>query len=252
MKHFRKVWDGERKAFLASTKGMGRKAALALFRERYPHLSDVTDAAFYNQRSREGAAGTFHGGRNSRKPRPLWSEQEKKGYVRIKIAQPNVWISKSKWVYMETHPWEDFSERSNYIFLDGDSRNFRAENIECVPLRLMGIFNSLGGCVRGRSDLTRLNLLRARLLSARLDAGERMGLTVVQGHCRKFREERNLRMREYNSDPERRKKINERARKARERMKTDDPERYRRMQERHKEYMKNRNGRKKSRETTLT
>lgn len=246
MKHFRKVWDGERKAFLASTKGMGRKAALALFRERYPHLSDVTDTAFYNQRSREGAAGTFHGGRNSRKPRPLWSEQEKKGYVRIKIAQPGVWVSKSKWVYMETHPWEDFSERSNYIFLDGDSRNFRAENIERVPLRLMGIFNNLGGCVRGRADLTRLNLLRARLLSARLDAGERMGLTVEQGNCRKFREERNLRMREYNSDPERRKKINERAREYYRRLKSENPHKYEEQQKRHKEYAKQWNERRKN------
>ena len=176
MQHFRKIWDEEKNEFLKSTKGMTREAALQTFREKYP-TADVTDCAFYNQRSRMGAAGkaTYLG---TRKARPLYSEQIKKDYVRIKIAQPNVWVSKAKWVYMETHPWEDFSERSNYIFLDGDIRNFHPDNIERVPLKLMGIFSGMGGTVPGNPECTRLNILRAKLKMAQLDALEKCGQVV--------------------------------------------------------------------------
>lgn len=143
--------------------------------------------------------------------------------MQIKIAQPNVWISKGAWVYMETHPWEDFSEKSHYIFLDGNSRNFSPDNIERVPFKIMPIFGNLGGRVQGNPDLTRLNIARAKLISARLDAGERLGLTLRQGRSRIFREEANNRMRIYRSDPERRKLINERAREYYRRVKSENP-----------------------------
>ena len=182
MKKFCKIWDEEKKAFVKSTKGMNRQAAFQAFRKRYPE-ADVTEVAFYDMRSRVGAAdnATYKG---SRKPKPLYAEQTKKGYVRIKIAQPSVWISKAKWVYMETHPWEDFSERSNYIFLDGDIRNFHPDNIERVPLKLMGVFSGMGGTVPGNPECTRLNILRAKLKMAQLDALEKCGQVVNYGNSR--------------------------------------------------------------------
>ena len=176
MKHFRKCWDEEKTAFVKSTKGMNRRDALQRFRELYPD-TDITDVAFYNYRSRVGAAepGHDHG---STKAKPLYSEQLKKGYIRIKVAQPSVWIQKGKWVYMETHPWEDFSERSNYIFLDGNTRNFNPENIERVPIKLMSVFCNMGGTVKGEPECTRINLARARLKIAQLDALEKCGQVV--------------------------------------------------------------------------
>lgn len=197
MKHFRKIWDAEKNAFLKSTKGMDRHDALALFREKWPE-ADVTDCAFYNQRSRMGAAENRpYNYQGARKPRPLYSEQIKKGYVRIKIAQPGTWVSKAKWVYMETHPWEDFSERSNYIFLDGNTRNFAPENIERVPLSLMGLFANAGGTVDGAPELTRLNLLRARLKKAQLDALEKHGQIGYYGHMRRDKMYSNIKAKEY-------------------------------------------------------
>ena len=57
---------------------MKRYDALRAFREKWPDV-DVTDVAFFNQRSRMGAAdnATYKG---SRKPRPLYAEQIKKDY----------------------------------------------------------------------------------------------------------------------------------------------------------------------------
>ena len=198
MEKFRKIWTKELNEWLLTTKGMKSGDAYALFLATFPEITDVTRCAFCNQRSRVGAAGECHNPKFSRAPRPLWSEQVKRGYVRIKIAQPNVWVSKAKWVYMETHPWEDFTERSNYVFLDGDNRNFDPANIERVPLSVMGQFNLMGGCEKGNPDVTHLRILLAKTKIARFDLGEKLGLVT---HCgtaerRVFIEERNRRQRE--------------------------------------------------------
>lgn len=234
MKKFRKIWDAEKNAWLTARKDADRRELYRMFLAAFPDASDVTETAFNNQRSRIGAV-IRRQKHPSTKPRPLYSEQLKKGYVRIKVAQPNKWILKSAWVYMETHPWEDFSERSCYIFLDGDNRNFSPANIERVPLRLMGIFARLGGTEPGQPEVTRTRVAQARLKAAVLDAGERLGLTVRQGSCRKFREERNLKARLYTRemrrDPEKYKRHKEAVRKRLEQIKAEDPERWAEMAE---------------------
>ena len=196
MKHFRKCWDAEKNEFIKTTKNMGRDHALQIFRKRFPD-TDITDTAFFNQRSRLGAANRSTARKYSRATRPLYSEQEKKGYIRIKVAQPSVWISKARWVYEETHPWEDYSEKSNYIFLDGNTRNFSPENIERIPIKLMGIFCNLGGSVEGAPELTRLNILRAKLKVAQLDALEKTGNVKHYGSGRVDKEHYNKLRREY-------------------------------------------------------
>ena len=185
MKSFRKIWNEHTNAFLKSVSGLSRSEGYKLFMNEFP-TSRVTFDAFKNQMSRMGYAPHLKHG--STKIRPLYSEQIKKGYVRIKIAQPNTWMMKSRWVYQETHPWEDFNERSNYIFLDGNNRNFDPHNIERVPLYLMGLFAGEGGCVKGHPEYTRLNIIKARLKWVEFNAAEKLGLTVHYGHFRKFRD----------------------------------------------------------------
>lgn len=217
MKKFRKVWDAEKNEFLKATKGLHRLDALATFYAAYPELrGDVSSTAFFNQRSRMGAAGepSHH---FCRKPRPLYSEQVKKGYVRIKVGQPNVWMSKAKWVYMNAHPDEGLSERSNYIFLDGDNRNFAPDNIARVPLKLMGVFNLLGGCERGNPEATKLRIAQAKLKVASMDLAEKIGevaFVPCKGRVmRVYKPRRNERARAYSkkvtADPKKRKRRNE-------------------------------------------
>lgn len=252
MKHFRKVWTPEINQWLVEHKDMIKNEMYKLFLETYPECNDVTYTAFKNQCSRVGASYTQNNcWRGSRKPRPLYSEQIKKNYVRIKIAEPNVWMQKNKWVYIETHPWEDCSERSNYVFLDGDNRNFNPNNIERVPLKVMGVFNLMGGCEKGNPEITKLRILNAKLKLAILDKGEEMGLVAKvdskgrkkAGRC--FIEERNRKAREYNSSPERKKIIAERTKEYLKRLKTENPEKYAEMREKHKVYSKEYHKRKK-------
>lgn len=237
MRNFRKIWSGDKNAWFLAHKDTNKREAYIMFLEAFPDAATITETAFNNQRSKLGAV-PFRRPHASTKCRPLYSEQEKNGYIRIKIAQPNKWVLKSAWVYMETHPWEDFTERSNYIFLDGDNRNFSPDNIERVPLKLMGIFCNLGGTEKGQPETTRARLAQARLKHALLDAGEKLGLTVSRKNCRKFRDERNLRakilQKKARQDPERHRKMLETQRKRLERIRTEEPERWERMRQDHK------------------
>ena len=248
MKHFRKVWTPEINQWLLDHKDMIKSEMYKLFLETYPECNDVTYTAFKNQCSRVGASYTVNNcWRGDRKPRPLYSEQIKKGYIRIKIAQPNVWITKSKWVYMETHPYEDFSERSIYIFLDGNNRNFNPNNIERLTLSEMAHYSRLGGCCYGNPEITKLRVILAKQRHALYEAGEKAGLTVDYGKtksCRCFKSDLDAKRREYTSRSyvkERRRKL---AKERRERMKIENPEKYEKIKLQHREYLKVYNQRK--------
>ena len=257
MKHFRKVWTPELHEWLHAHKDMNRREAYRLFLSEFPELSDVTECAFINERSRTGAVN-FHCTHGSTKARPLYAEQVKKGYVRIKVAQPNVWVSKAKWVYMETHPWEDFTERSNYIFLDGDTRNFSPGNIERVPLRIMGQFNLMGGTVKGNPEATRLRVLLSKLKMAEFDAGEKAGLVATyssrgrKNNGRVFIEERNRKEKEYvrrkweEASEEEKERIRQRRRDYIERVKRENPAEWAARKERRRAYMRERARRKRN------
>ena len=243
MKHFRKIWDKEKHDWIHAHKDMNRNKAYELFCKAFPE-ADITKIAFFNERSRIGASRCDWVGRHNRTARPLYSEQIKKGYVRIKIAQPSVWVSKAKWVYMETHPWEDFSERSNYVFLDGNNRNFSPENIERVPLKIMGVFNLMGGCEYGNPEVTKLRILQAKLKVAQLDVGEKLNLVKNNGAGRCFIEEHKAKMRAYVVRPEVKERQAKNARERMRRLKVENPAKYRAILDYNNEHKKLKRGNK--------
>ena len=136
MKHFRKIWNEETNSFLISHKDMNKnyKAFYSAFMAKFPGC-EVSYTAFKNQLSRLDLCKTTRSN-FSTKQVPLYSEHQKKGYTFIKIAEPNEWISKSKWVYIATHPAEAFEHYSTkqkylYVYLDGNNRNFA---LLCRPI----------------------------------------------------------------------------------------------------------------------
>lgn len=238
MKKFRKVWTEEINAWLKTTKGMTPREAYALFLKTYPNITDVTRIAFCNQRSRMGAAGPSYNPKKARKIRPLYSEQIKKGYVRIKIAQPNVWVSKAKWVYMETHP-EEYeicsTTKANYIFLDGNTRNFHPDNIARVPLNIISVFNSLGGTVDEKPELTQLRLTQAILKSKTLDIMEKCGKVNKYATYRSDKQKAHERYLEAKARPGFKEYQREVARKYIQRLKVERPEKYAEILKRNRE-----------------
>ena len=238
MQHFRKVWTEEINAWLKTTKGMAPGDAYALFLKTYPDITDVTRIAFCNQRSRIGAAGPSYNPKFSRAIRPLYSEQIKKGYVRIKIAQPNVWVSKAKWVYMETHP-EEYeicsTTRANYIFLDGNTRNFSPDNIARVPLNIISVFNTLGGTVDGEPELTRIRLAQAKLKSKYLDKLEEQGKAKRYKTFRRDIEKAKENYQKKKNDPEYKEQARIRQREYLRKLKIENPEKYAEMLRKNRE-----------------
>lgn len=92
--------------------------------------------------------------------------QEKRGYVRIKVAEPNVWMQYQRWVWERAHKGES-AECMAVIFMDGDSRNFDPANLERVSRAELSVMAMLGhkkGMTREEREIC---LLRARLAIAK-------------------------------------------------------------------------------------
>lgn len=231
--YYSPVWTPERQKWLIeNTKGLKRQEAYELFCKAFPDVN-VTLVAVSNQRSRLRCAEYVcpHG---STKRRPLYSERVKQGYAQIKVAQPSTWWSKAKWVYVATHPEEagEFLETDSFYFLDGNVNNFDPDNIALVHRKEQCLFMAEGGIVPGHPEETRLNLLRARLRLAQLDAGEKAGLVVIHGNSRVFREELNRKARErfkkkYHSDEEFLTRYRQYVKKYKQNMTTEQKERLR-------------------------
>lgn len=184
-----KIWTEERNQWLFQHGSESPAELYRLFCEAYPDVK-TTQVGVTNQRSRIGACSRKNPNKGSRKARPLYSEQEQKGYIRIKIAQPNVWIQKNKWVWCETHPWlvNTVKENDNFVFLDGNNRNFSPDNIEKVSVREMAILNGEGKLPKGKPEIVTFRIAKARLKLNMLDKAEQYGLcTIIKDKKGKYR-----------------------------------------------------------------
>lgn len=95
--------------------------------------------------------------------RGVGSFQEKKGYVRIKIAEPNVWMQYQRYVWEQNHPGES-AEGKTVIFMDGNNRNFEPSNLECVTRGELSVMAELGHTSQMTREEREICLMRARIL----------------------------------------------------------------------------------------
>lgn len=98
--------------------------------------------------------------------RPVGSFQEKKGYIRIKVAEPNKWLQYQRYVWEQNHPGQS-AEGKTVIFMDGNIRNFDPSNLECVERCELSVMAKLGCTAESSREERELYLLRARLLLAK-------------------------------------------------------------------------------------
>lgn len=172
-------WTAEMLEAVKQTAGQDRETAYKAFCEKF---TGITATAFYNQCSRLGVSPKKPHGTNKRAK--LYEERIKKGYVVIKVAEPSAWKSKAHWVWEETHPWEQTAKTDNFIFLNGDNRDFSPANIERLESKYRTLFLKFGGSDKD-PKITKVRLLQARLRSAQLDVGEKIGtVKKIKGHGR--------------------------------------------------------------------
>lgn len=241
MKHFRKIWDKPKHDFLMSHREFKIKECYQLFLQTFPDAQDVTETAFRNERSRIGAISDFY--KNStknhgpRKPKPLLSEQVKKGYIRVKVEQPNKWMFKHHYVWWQNTGHKPEPKKETVIFLDGNNRNFDFHNLFLMPRDCIGIFNNNKlklGIVPGNPEATRINATNAILIHKTFNLGRKIGLvSQVSG---RFKEDINAytKARHQNKTEE----IKEQRKKWYEKLKKD-PVKYEKYKQKRKIYYQN-------------
>lgn len=106
-------------------------------------------------------------GEKHHRHKPVGSLQEKKGYVQIKIAEPNQWMQYQRYVWERHHQGESV-EGMVVIFMDGNSRNFDPSNLERVSRGELNVMARMGHTAAMSREEREICLLRARVALAKV------------------------------------------------------------------------------------
>lgn len=100
--------------------------------------------------------------------RELYSERlDKDGYILIKIAKPNKWVRKHRWIYEQK--FGAIPENCVILFADGDKSNLSIENLICVTRNELKVLNKCR-LISSVPELTKtgLNIAKIRIKLAEL------------------------------------------------------------------------------------
>lgn len=93
---------------------------------------------------------------------PVGSERENKGYILVKIAEPNVWIEKSRYVYESLYG--KIPSGHKIVFADRNKSNFNPENLILVSDQEALIMNT-NKLIFENSELTKTGSNIAKLIN---------------------------------------------------------------------------------------
>ena len=100
--------------------------------------------------------------------RELYSERlDKDGYTIIKIAEPNKWVRKHRWIYEQK--FGAIPENCVILFADGDKTNLNTDNLICVTRNELKVLNKCR-LISSVPELTKtgLNIAKIRIKLAEL------------------------------------------------------------------------------------
>ena len=94
---------------------------------------------------------------------PIGSERvdNKDGYTKVKIADPNVWELKHKYIY-EKH-YGKIEKGNVVIFLDGDKSNFNIDNLKSITRKQL-LFLNRNNLIKDNAELTNVGINVADLM----------------------------------------------------------------------------------------
>ena len=111
-------------------------------------------------------SANYHRGETHHRHNPIGSLQVKRGYVQIKIGEPNKWMQYQRYVWEQHHPGES-AKGMVVLFMDGNSRNFDPSNLERVSRGELTVMASLGHTAAMSREEREICLLRARVALAK-------------------------------------------------------------------------------------
>ena len=92
---------------------------------------------------------------------PVGSERESKGYIVVKVAEPNVWIEKHRYIYESMYG--NIPTGHKVIFADRNKRNFNPDNLILVTDSEALIMNT-NKLIYEDAELTKTGSLIAKVI----------------------------------------------------------------------------------------
>ena len=107
---------------------------------------------------------TFRKGNISHNKRPLGSERidSKDGYIIVKVAEPNVWQHKHRVLWEKHHG--KIPDKHRVIFLNGDRKDIRLENLMLLSFGESAIMNKKGLFYKN-SEQTKVGVTIAKIIN---------------------------------------------------------------------------------------
>jgi len=93
--------------------------------------------------------------------RPIGTENTKKGYVRVKIAEPNVWKYKHILIWEQSNG--SLPDGHIVIFADKNNRNFDINNLIAITRKQLAVMNRYR-LIHENSDATKAGKLIADIM----------------------------------------------------------------------------------------
>lgn len=112
-------------------------------------------------------SANYRRGETHHRHKPIGSLQVKKGYVQVKVAEPNKWMQYQRYVWEQNHPGES-AEGMVVIFMDGNSRNFDPSNLARVSRGELNVMARMGHTAAMSREEREICLLRARVALAKV------------------------------------------------------------------------------------
>ena len=110
----------------------------------------------------------FKKGNRTWHTKELYSERlDKEGYTIIKIAEPNEWMRKHRWIWEQKYG--EIPENHVIIFADGDKTNLNTDNLICVTRNELKVLNQCR-LISSVPELTKtgLNIAKIKIKLAEL------------------------------------------------------------------------------------
>ena len=170
------VWDETVKAFYEKFGVTLTRSQIKNFCNRFNVRSGITNAGCFKKGSiphnkgkkmsaetyRKVKGTMFKKGNIPKNHREVGSERVNvDGYVEIKVAEPNKWVLKQRWLY-EQHHNVKLTKSDVIIFLDGNRLNLNIDNLFLISRAALARFNQ-DKLYSDNSEMTKAAALMAEL-----------------------------------------------------------------------------------------
>lgn len=172
-------YTDEHVAFLkekAKIKGITNEQITEMFNKKFDQNRTINSIKYLKSKNGiilNNVKSKAHAGQNRRGSRPIGDERVRKGYVEIKVKQPNVWDQKHRHIW-ENHHKRKLKHNEIVIFADKNNRNFDIDNLVMVHRKFLGQLN-INGYISENPELTKVGLGVVKLNSKIYEKENRQG-----------------------------------------------------------------------------